>query len=92
MTGYRRSWVEQHPAPGVGGDTRAGRCGRLLATAPYRWCPVLSGIGYAAYLWDVRYDHKQQLRREIPARADYEHHLWMEGDARDFWGQHPPAV
>jgi hypothetical protein len=92
MTGYRRSWVEQHPTPGVEGDTRAGRYGRLLTTAPYRWCPVLSGIGYAAYLWGVRSDHKQQLRREIAAHADYEHHLWMQGDPRGTYGRYPPVL
>jgi UDP-N-acetylmuramyl pentapeptide phosphotransferase/UDP-N-acetylglucosamine-1-phosphate transferase len=42
------------------------------------------------------YDRGRQAiydyRRELLARAEYEHWLWMRGDPRGFYGRYPPAV
>jgi hypothetical protein len=57
---------------------------------------VLGAIGYGVYRLGIGYDRKRldraRHRQHLQARADYEHHLWMHGDPRGFYGQYPPAV
>jgi arginine exporter protein ArgO len=62
----------------------------VLALAP------LGGTGYLIYAAAAatqRYNRYQAARRQaLAARADYEHALWIRGDARGFYGRFPPAV
>jgi hypothetical protein len=52
-------------------------------------------LGSAPHITTRRDDQRQQAharhRALIAAHADYEHHLWLSGDPRGYFGQFPPA-
>jgi hypothetical protein len=46
----------------------------------------------ALWVYDRGRQATYDYRRELLARAEYEHWLWMRGDPRGFYGRYPPAV
>ena len=67
-------------------------CGAVLVV-------LLIAVSLAAMVVWPHISAKQNMQRadevrgeaEIATRADREHHLWMSGDPRGFYGQFPPA-
>jgi hypothetical protein len=47
---------------------------------------------FAAQRHRKRADSEYQRKAALAAHADYEHHLWMQGDPRGFYGQYPPTI
>lgn len=91
----RQSWCEQHPVLlglGIvlGTAAVAAFWPVVLATV------VLGGVGYGLYRVAAAAEAEGQLRRvqrkELLARADYEHWLLGNGHPAGVHGRYPPVV
>jgi hypothetical protein len=92
---YRKSFAEQHPVL-LGVGIVLGACTVAALWPLFLALTVIGGIGWLAYWLLMRSDTETQRHRahqaERQARAAYEHHLWLHGDPRGFYGRYPPAV
>jgi hypothetical protein len=92
---YRKSFAEEHPIL-LGLGIIFGMAAVVAWWPLFLTLGVLAGFGYAAYRIGVSYREQrtaqQAYRRALAAHADYEHHLWMQGNPIGFYGQYPPAI
>ena len=92
---YRKSFAEQHPVIlGVGILLGVGFVGAHWQAALFILAVV--AVGYGLWRWGVALEKRSreqiQLRQALVAHADYEHHLWTQGNPIGFYGQYPPAI
>ncbi|MGE6851079.1 hypothetical protein ACQKGB_29130 [Bacillus tropicus] len=57
---------------------------------------ILAAVVYGVSRWWEQEQHRRLLQKNedaaIASRADYEHHLYMNGDPKGLYGQFPPSV